>query len=869
MENISKFNTNPTSTQVLAKINKLVDEHNEVCTSITNIEDSLANINNNGSSSFESINIGGLTLTNSNSHLTVNEHKILTDDSIAPSAERDSQNRVISDTYLALKSSGELTIGIDNPPESLYYNSQKLLTAQDLTESTGVTEEVFNSVTSGLMPRITRLEETPQVLANKLLDIEADGSVSYSVANLGSASRPVYILDGVATPISVNITSGTEPAVSSGVLPAISQGTLQASEASIGASDTPIYLENGVFKACSMNSAGTSLNKDILTTYGIVGDGITDDTIALQSAISDLSVLELPSGNYLVNDTLELNNSITILGNSATIIQTNANKATLELNRNNIILDGINFTANTHPAANFRDTDIAIKLTSGNNISIKNCNFNGYRTAIASNNESAISTLEISNCTLNGYTFGIILDNIVNCNINNCTGLTVELSQYTNEALNSETPTEYTEGNIYDVPYLISVNNCSNIIYKDLISKTNSYSTNFIAYNSNNLKFINCDIEGISILNAINCTNVQVLDNSIRAISQNSLGTTIEDIPVISLKSCISTRVSNNYLDIGNYRALLIDNASIPSITRESTLEGYYVNTDKSLVTPTGVSYESSEVTSSVTVKPYTKTYTCSLFDEDGDLIDTFSTIYTISVNSDEVEMYSDEIIITNNIIKSTRINSSVISGVASTNLLFKDNTFDVDSDFGCIYLRGCALATLEGNLFKENSIPLRCDDYTLGLFDLNNTEISVIHSTGKIFNTINDNTQEISKITLSQINSEDVNNALGYIPLSTADAADTYATISEVDATRLLTSMFMSMRLCQYQGLDTITQESSVIAADLIPLSQTTANTIESATMIDLSPSGEVLATGSTWKLVSAASLNSLGIAYFVKISD
>src|SRR5699024_9505215 len=46
--------------------------------------------------------------------------------------------------------------------------------------------------------------------------------------------------------------------------------------------------------------------------YGAVGDGLTDDTVAIQNLISDVDVygstIYFPPGRYLINNTLEFNN---------------------------------------------------------------------------------------------------------------------------------------------------------------------------------------------------------------------------------------------------------------------------------------------------------------------------------------------------------------------------------------------------------------------------------------------------------------------------------------------------------------------------------------------------------------------------------
>ena len=53
--------------------------------------------------------------------------------------------------------------------------------------------------------------------------------------------------------------------------------------------------------------------------YGAVGDGVTDDTVALQTAFNEKYVICKPGATYLITDTINLVNDTNIVGNGATI----------------------------------------------------------------------------------------------------------------------------------------------------------------------------------------------------------------------------------------------------------------------------------------------------------------------------------------------------------------------------------------------------------------------------------------------------------------------------------------------------------------------------------------------------------------------
>jgi len=56
-------------------------------------------------------------------------------------------------------------------------------------------------------------------------------------------------------------------------------------------------------------------------TLGVAGDGATDDTLAIQRAIETHKVLYLPTGHYIVRDTLTLKPETVLIGLHPTLTQ--------------------------------------------------------------------------------------------------------------------------------------------------------------------------------------------------------------------------------------------------------------------------------------------------------------------------------------------------------------------------------------------------------------------------------------------------------------------------------------------------------------------------------------------------------------------
>src|SRR5690606_1864170 len=69
--------------------------------------------------------------------------------------------------------------------------------------------------------------------------------------------------------------------------------------------------------------------------FGAVGDGVTDDTQALQDALSSLGdsggIVFVPAGTYLFNETLVIRNGQTVMGvghyNGSTLLYTGTGSA--------------------------------------------------------------------------------------------------------------------------------------------------------------------------------------------------------------------------------------------------------------------------------------------------------------------------------------------------------------------------------------------------------------------------------------------------------------------------------------------------------------------------------------------------------------
>ncbi len=58
-----------------------------------------------------------------------------------------------------------------------------------------------------------------------------------------------------------------------------------------------------------------------IRTLGVMGDGKTDDTAAIQHAIDTTRVIYVPSGRYIVHDTIHLKPDTVLIGLHPSITQ--------------------------------------------------------------------------------------------------------------------------------------------------------------------------------------------------------------------------------------------------------------------------------------------------------------------------------------------------------------------------------------------------------------------------------------------------------------------------------------------------------------------------------------------------------------------
>lgn len=124
--------------------------------------------------------------------------------------------------------------------------------------------------------------------------------------------------------------------------------------------------------------------------YGAKGDGVTDDTAALQAAVNALPIggrLLLPSGTYKVTQSVTVSRPMTIEGSArtsanpaygATIRTTDGAVTPLVVNSDHVTIRDVSFSCGAGNPAVMAGQNAAVKFTAGNFCVIDRCRFAGF-----------------------------------------------------------------------------------------------------------------------------------------------------------------------------------------------------------------------------------------------------------------------------------------------------------------------------------------------------------------------------------------------------------------------------------------------------------------------------------------------------------
>ncbi|QPH41288.1 glycosyl hydrolase family 28-related protein [Pedobacter endophyticus] len=119
-------------------------------------------------------------------------------------------------------------------------------------------------------------------------------------------------------------------------------------------------------------------------SYGLAGDGITDDTEALQKLVNDSATIYLKAGNYLISQTIVLRNGLKFIGQEGTTIIAGRNmQGTLLQNgrflfaneSNNILISNVRFRSSDRRFEFSEWNNACIFVLNSTNVTVDSCFF--------------------------------------------------------------------------------------------------------------------------------------------------------------------------------------------------------------------------------------------------------------------------------------------------------------------------------------------------------------------------------------------------------------------------------------------------------------------------------------------------------------
>lgn len=117
--------------------------------------------------------------------------------------------------------------------------------------------------------------------------------------------------------------------------------------------------------------------------FGAKGDGVTDDTIAIQKAVNVGETVVIQKGVYNVTNTITLESHQRIYGDGTIYCDSDCNVFYAN-NQSDIHIDGIKFKGLNHGNKTYYSSKNIIKFYKCNNVVVTNCNFNNipYETCV-------------------------------------------------------------------------------------------------------------------------------------------------------------------------------------------------------------------------------------------------------------------------------------------------------------------------------------------------------------------------------------------------------------------------------------------------------------------------------------------------------
>jgi hypothetical protein len=292
---------------------------------------------------------------------------------------------------------------------------------------------------------LTTLADTlfaQQIAAVNAAKVEAELEIQ-AVANSMGYLPPVTYAAGIAMTSSVQtveyLNNTYAPVISA--LPFTTSGTFETAKFRLiqGVSEADLAAPTGSYlvgyQPAGVGAVATRVQTKLrqyvsVKDFGAVGDGITDDTVAIQAALdSNAGFICMPAGTYLISAILYVSSNTCVFGNGVevTIIKHPSSQAFRNKNYitgtgdANITITGMTFTCDDLYGSSIAFT--AVTNCRFENLSFRNYILTGVTVGIgiADSSTNSSSDIFIKTCTFDVSDYGIVFQGLAGSLVQNVT----------------------------------------------------------------------------------------------------------------------------------------------------------------------------------------------------------------------------------------------------------------------------------------------------------------------------------------------------------------------------------------------------------------------------------------------------------------
>ena len=281
----------------------------------------------------------------------------------------------------------------------------------DLTNQGGFYPEVITDALDRATIQIQQLDQNSRAIKIPL----SDGVLDMTTPVVAERASKYLAFDAAGLPV-VSAGTGSDSALRTdlAVASAVSAGSRLSGFRQTGTGATARTVDAKLKDTVSV--------KD----FGAVGDGVTDDTAAIQAAITAGANKEVyfPSGTYVAT-TLTVANPCRLFGSGIILKTTAAASTLLTINSNDVDIDGLEFRGSSYNATpSLVYNDKAIQINGATSVSpykrfnltnLKINGFSGYAIRAQYSEDVAVHNCAIKYC---GY-IGILYESVVRGSITN------------------------------------------------------------------------------------------------------------------------------------------------------------------------------------------------------------------------------------------------------------------------------------------------------------------------------------------------------------------------------------------------------------------------------------------------------------------